>query len=352
MTLSLTGAGTLGGGGPRSGTGGIVTFPAVTITGVGQSTLTATSSFGSASVSVSTQPFTVFAGDLECFPTPPFHFSGSVPPNVADPITGIVSGGLSITEPGYAEGRRGGWNKDGSGCNAVAYTFTNDILSSDPTKKNSATLRWDTGAQPNAAFAYTLTFIDEPVDSGFGIPTSRTKVAWEFNPDGSPKYVVYAVACVSPQLPEPYGTLAAGLTASVSDTTITINGPALPTGVGVSFPIAIGPAPSGSNAIERMQATWQSGTATSSTYTVQRMQGGTPLASHPAGAQVMSTPLPIDPNPYLPTPLYPPNTVNPYAGKQANMCIADEGWVSVGGGPVRFTTTIFDVGDGAVSRDF
>jgi hypothetical protein len=325
----------------------------ITSTAGGSFKLTATTSLGAtaASASVTSSAFTVFAsGPLVCAPGSPSLFSGSNPPNV-DSGGVPVSGGLASTEPGYAEGQRGAANKDGSDCVAVGYTFTNNILSTDPAVKNSVTLRWDTNLQPNAAFAYTLTFIDETVDPSVGTPTSRTKVAWEFNADGTPKYKVYAVACIGPNLPTQLGTLGTALPATTADAVITINGSGLPTGTGVTFPIAIGPAATGSNTIERLQATWQSGSPTSSTYSVKRAQGGTPVNAHIVGAKVMTTPLPIDPNQYLPgTTSGTPN--NPYYLKQANMCIADEGWSVVSSGGVRFTTTIYDIGDGFVGRDF
>ena len=333
--LLLTGTSTLTSPGTQSASGGVVTVKDIIITGVGgPNTLTVSSSYGSASLSLPSQPFTVYAGGpLNCDPTPPYQFTGVLPPAVT-----------SITQSGYVEGKRGAYNKDGSQCIPVGYTFSNDILSTDLTKRNSVTLRWDTNSQPNAVFVYTMTFLDESVNTSVGIPTSRTKVAWEFNPDGTPKYKVYAVACISPSLPAPYGTLASPLPANTTPTTITINGTGLPTG---TFPIAIGPPPTGSNTIERLQATWVSATVGSATYNVLRAQGGTPAAAHAAGAQVMSTPLPLDPNPFMPGST---TIANPYYQKQANMCIADEGWVVVPGG-VRFTTTIFDIGDGAVSRD-
>lgn len=334
VALALSGPGSLVQGG-SSATGGVVTIQ-VTITGTGQFTLTASGAPGSGYIPVSTSPpFTVFAsGPLNCAPNPPFLFSGSVPPNV-DSSGNPIGGGLSITQSGYAEGQRGEFNKDGVPCVPVGYTFTNNILTT-----NSVTLRWNTTSQPGAAFAYTMTWQDEVPDLSAGVPTRRTKVAWEFDPSGNPLYRVFGVACISPFLPAPYRTLSAAIDAT--QTTITVTGSAaLPP---VPFPAAIGS--------ERIQVTAVSGP----NWTVVRGTGnlGADAATHPASASVMSSPLPIDPNRDLPGvgPSIPPASTNPYFLKQAQICIADEGWVAVPGGLVRFTTTVFDIGDGIINRDF
>ena len=137
-------------------------------------------------------------------------------------------------------------------------------------------------------------------------------------------------------MPAPYGTLGAAIDATQG--VITVNTSAtLPA---VPFPAAIGS--------ERIQVT----AVDVSNWTVVRGTGnlGADAAVHLAGAVVMSTPLPIDPNQYRPGPIGPLN--NPYYLKQAQVCIADEAWGAVPGGMVRFTTTVFDIGDGFVDRDF
>jgi hypothetical protein len=58
----------------------------------------------------------------------------------------------------------------------------------------------------------------------------------------------------------------------------------------------------------------------------------------------MSTPLPIDNNTTLPL-----GGTKP-AGDQAMMCVWDEGWAAIGGGLIRFVTSVFDIGDGWLSR--
>ena len=246
-----------------------------------------------------------------------------------DPTFTMPDGVVPITQTGYAAGSRGAYNKTGNLCERVAYDFANDIVAS-----NTAKLRWDTNSQPGAAFAYTVTWNDEVPDLTSGVPTRRTKVAWEFDGSGNPLpgKTVFGVSCLSPSLPAPYGTLNADYGGTIE---VTTSGavPALP------FPIAVGN--------ERMKVTAIAGPI----WTVTRGEGGTTAVPHDTGSAVMSTPLPIDPNKYLPgTTSGAPD--NPYYLKQAQMCIADEGWVAVPGGKVRFTTTVFDIGDGFIIRDF
>ncbi len=68
----------------------------------------------------------------------------------------VPPGVTSITQPGYASGQRGEYNKDGSLCVPVAYSFINDILGT-----NTVMLKWDTASQPGAAFKYTVTWKPE-----------------------------------------------------------------------------------------------------------------------------------------------------------------------------------------------
>lgn len=292
--------------------GGVAAFTALKIMKAGTYSLTASApGFASATSSV----FTVYDGELNC--GDPLNPSFMMP-----------SGAVPITEPGYAAGSRGSFNKDGAPCVKVAYDFSNNLLTD-----NSATLRWNTSAQPNAAFVYTVTFLDESVNPSTGTPTSRTKVAWEFKPDGTPLHKVYGVACIAPLLPAPYGTL----TSPIGDTDGTIYVSASASLPATPFAAMIGS--------ERIQVTAVSGAM----WTVVRGTGqlGADKAPHSANATVMSTPLPIDPNQFLPGSS---TALNPYYQRQAHVCIADEGWVVVPGG-VRFTTTIYDIGDGFVNRD-
>jgi len=327
-TVTLSQSGGTGAGAVLGNTanlsGGVSTFSSLSINAAGTYTLTASISVPGIAASSPSGLFNIVAptGVLNCAPNAPYKFGNA-----------------------QAGGQRSTYNKDGSPCVVVNYIFTNAIALS-----NSVFLTWDTGLQPNAAFSYSATWQPEAVDPSTGMPltTHRTGVAFTFNPDGSPIWN-FGVACTSSQLPTPYGTLKNAIDNSVSTTTVTITAAAgvnLPTGAGVSFPIVMGPPATGSTTLERLQVTaWVSGTAAESTYTVARAQGGTPIAAHAAGAAVMSTPLPFDPNPTLVH-----GGANPFFGLQVPVCIWDEGWISVGPGMVQFTTSVFDLGDAGLSR--
>lgn len=241
-----------------------------------------------------------------------------------------------------------GWNKDGSPCNKVDYHFAVD------TTNFIGKLQWDTGQQPNAAFSWTVLWPAEDVDST-GWLVRRPKLAWTMDLSGNATNIINAVACLSAIPPTPYGILVNGLndtdnTSTVTlDTTTTINTQGPPkTAVPASppFPIVIG--------TERMQVTAVSGGPTY-TLTVTRGQGGTFKVSHAASTSttqtiVMSTPLPIDPNPQLADGTSP----NPYYLQQDHMCVWDQGWTASGINPltgvqqVRSSVSVFDVGDGFV----
>jgi hypothetical protein len=335
-TVSLTSNCTLSGTTSVAASGGSATFSNLVISNAATScTLTAAAQeYGQATSS----PFTVFAGGpLWCEPGIPFTFNGSWP------------GVTLISQPGYAVGQRGPFNKDGSQCIAVGFTFTNNILSTDPVNTNSVNLKWDVTSQPGAAFEYTVTWKPEYVNALTGMPNRVTKVAWYDATGTILGPVVPGRACLSPELPFPYGTLGAPIT-TVSGTHITVNSPApLPT---PPFPIVIDN--------ERMTVLNVAGTD----WTVDRGVGGTTAAIHsifyPDGTtakNVMSTPLPLDGDQI-----------------QMRMCIASEAWETVAPGAndcpttatvapnpavpvptaplacVLYSTTIFDIGDGFVIR--
>jgi hypothetical protein len=332
-TVSLTSNCSLTGTTSVAASGGSATFSNLVISNAATScTLTATAQgYGQATSS----PFTVFAGGpLECYPFDPFEFSNILPPGVNN-----------ISQPGYAAGHRGQYNKDGSQCDPVGYTFTNDILNT-----NSVNLTWDVASQKGATFQYTVTWKPEYVSLATGLPTRVTRLAWYDDATGTilgP--VVPGRACLSPELPFPYGTLAAPIT-TVFGTHITVNSPALPPLPTPPFPIVIDN--------ERMTVTNVAGTD----WTVDRGVGGTTAATHSivypdltTAKNVMSTPLPLD-----------------AAAIQMRMCIASEAWETVAPGAndcptavtpsptvpvptaplacVLYSTTIFDIGDGYVSR--
>lgn len=333
VTLSLntiSGSGSLAIG-SSSASGGVVTTNA-TINGLGQFSLTATSSLGSASANITTSVFTVYQGVLNC--------GDSLNLTYTNP------GGGPFGTPGYAEGKR--WeNKDGSNCVLVDYTFTNTILAN-----NTVKLAWNTGAQPNAVFDYTVFWRPEFVDPATGLPKRRVKVAWEVDGGGNPIYV-WGNACLSQVPPAVYTTLAAPVV-DTTTTSVTVNASAGT--LAVPFAIVIG--------TERMTVT---SVGSGTNWTVVRGAGGTTAAIHAASDNVMTTPLPIDPNS-----LKPGGGANPYQGKQARMCIWDEEFQSAvpagaslydcsSASPgysatspvacVQRRTSVFDIGDGFMSLD-
>ena len=275
----------------------------------GTYTLTAsTPGFSSATSSA----FTVYAGEIFC----------------DDPLETLLANpnGLLDGEPGYAAGKRGKYNKDGSEpCVKVNYTFANDILTNDQVH-----LSWDVDVQPYAAFTYTMFWKLRPVDPD-GWSVLRPDVAWDPDGNGEPIFVP-GLACMSPNLPAPYGTLASAGGITATATSISVNTTALLPAV--QFPIVIG--------TERMQVTAVSGAASPFTLTVARGQGGTTASSHAFGARVMSTPLPID-----------PESSSLYFGKQARVCVVEHGFTAAGTDAdgkalVGYFTTVIDVGDGWV----
>jgi hypothetical protein len=205
---------------------------------------------------------------------------------------------LVSTGPGVTDAFRLAYNKDGSACKLVNYNFINDIANT-----NSVMLQWDTAAQPSAGFTYTVFWKPEWVNPGTGLPGTVTKVAW-FEANGNLTTPVAGRACLTPFDPAPYGTLTAFIDGLATTTTIFVNVTAtLPA---VPFPITIDR--------ERMLVTAVSG----GTWTVDRGAGQTAITSHTttyadsSPKRVMSNPLPLD-----------------AAGKQMQLCIADEGWTTV-----------------------
>jgi hypothetical protein len=225
-----------------------------------------------------------------------------------------------------ASGFRGTDNKDGSTCIPVAYDFNNEIAT-----LNKVTLIWDTNAQPGAAFSITATWKPEYVSTLTGLPTRSTKLQWFVNGVLTP--TITGRACLSKNLPAPYATL-------VADNGNQIVVDATPSGLPpLPFPITI--------ESERLHVTAINGT----TWDVDRGQGDTGQVVHPGGKKAMSNPLPIGPDP----------NGGPI-DVQHQMCIWDEGWITVTSGSpdctpgnsllacVQYTTSAFDIGDGSMIR--
>ena len=236
---------------------------------------------------------------------------------------GVINcgGELSFTGEGFG-GQRGDFNKDGSSCVLVNYSVTNELA-----ERNQVTVEWDTDAQPNAAFSYTVGWEPETVDPATGTPTERTQLAWQKDGNGDPIWQ-FGVSCLSSSLPAPYGTLSGAINASATSITVATTASVPNT----TFDFVIG--------TERLRAT-----ETDGAWTVVRGVGGTTAAAHDDGVFVMSTPLPIDPNATRPG-----GGANPFQNKQVPMCIAQEGWAPSGYGQIQVTSTIFDIGDGAMKR--
>ena len=362
VQTSFTGVVTLTSAGPGTGalTGGsvnavsgVASFPSLMLDKTGLYSLKAASP---GSTSAFSDSFTIFAGTLNC--GQPFDSTFTNPDNLAK------------AQPGFSEGMRGAYNKDGvsTTCVVVPYTFTNTILTNDQVQ-----LSWDTGIQLNAAFMYSMNWRLRNVETtnpltGWTI-TPRPQVAWIADGSGNPIFVP-GLACLSGKLPTPYGTLdaeidanatsitidgVAGFTAANAPTPSLIGAPAVPA---TPFPVVI---PNKVNPIltERMTATGTptvSGTSPgpySLTYTVTRglvTEGFSAKAVHAAGAEVVSTPLPIIPNDTTSFPPAKPYVVN----TQAHMCIAEHGFGAFAIGPdgttqIMYFTTVIDIGDGWVT---
>ena len=313
--------------------------------------------------------FTVYDGTLDCGDNVDSSFSN--PMNLAPSL------------PGYSTGIRGAYNKDGTQCVLVPYTFTNTILTDDTVR-----LSWDTHVQASPAFMYSLNWRPRSVestnpDTGWSI-APRPQVSWLNDGNGAPVFVP-GLACLSGKLPAPYGTLQTAIDDQVLTITVTgipankadpglavqysvpkVGAPALPTdsfgNFILPFPIVIGATPGSptSLATERITVTGivsqsppttngYTGTYTM-TFTVTRgtdAEGGVTKVGHAAQSQVMSTPLPMVPDDATTFPA-------PYVvKKQANMCVAEHGFGSFsadanGKAQAMYFSTIIDIGDGWV----
>jgi len=126
-------------------------------------------------------------------------------PTPANTINGSASSGLTINDPGFAEGVRGqNIVKPGAPtCVPVNWTFTNNVLGAAVTvdakgntvPPNGVSFVWDQAAQPNAAYSYTVTWQPE----WFGLAsTSNRKTS--FCTNTACTTTTPAQACLSPAL--------------------------------------------------------------------------------------------------------------------------------------------------------
>jgi len=357
LTNAGPGTGTLTGGGPVSAVSGVATFSPLSLDAAGTYTLTASSS---GLKPTNSNPFVIYSGILDC----------------GDDLLSTFTNSYNVApdQPGYSSGSRGLFNKDGSTCIKVPYTFTNTILTNDQVH-----LSWDTSIQANPAFMYSLNWRLRSVEPPT-IPVNaanplagwttapRPQVAWLADGSGNPVFVP-GLACVSGKLPAPYGTLQTSIAANATKVTITgiaanpastyvVPLPGAPAVPAVPFPIVIANTVGGAPAAgaERMTAVSIDGSPVLSagtytiTYNVTRggaTEGMSQPAEHTAGYKVMSTPLPIIPNDAATFP-------SPYVAQtQANMCIAQHGFDSFAIGAdgvtrLLYFTTVIDIGDGWV----
>jgi hypothetical protein len=251
---------------------------------------------------------------------------------------------LTSTDPGFSSSTRSLYNKDGTttnaGCVTVPYSYTNDLLAASNPSSHLTWLLQDT-----AVFTTSINFGLRPAGPSGVVTATTAQVAW-LPTSGAPVFID-APACLGTNppnnTPAPYATLQTTL-ASGSDTpNITVapiaGGVALPT-TG-TFPIVIG--------TERLTATFVS----TNTYSITRGDGGTTAGPHAIGALVMSTPLPLLPSSFSPTPAQ--AAAGYAAGMQAQMCVLEYGYqsggVDAGGNPMVFDFgTFIDIGDGWIGQ--
>jgi hypothetical protein len=252
---------------------------------------------------------------------------------------------------------RGPFNSDGA-CSASSDFFASNKL---PTDNNQVHFRWPVGNsdQKLAVWTYSVVSSNALVPKLAWLNNDGTKASSAFpdptiQPPPAPAYLDGNILqCQSGVLPQPYGVVSTS--ANQNTLTIKVNtspqNAVLPTPTSFPFDIVIG--------TERMSVTGIQG----STWTVDgnptRAKGGTSPSSHPAGAKVMSTPLPLLPTttPFQATladgvtPVtFPPNK-GYLPGNQAQMCIVGAPTPVPPANPSdpptgEWSTTIIDIGDG------
>jgi hypothetical protein len=277
---------------------------------------------------------------------------------------------LQSDDPGYAQVFRSTFNKDGVsgvGCTVVPYSFANTILSNGA-DKNKVNLVWYT--QATAVFILSTNSQLRTVGSGNWTDAKRPVVAWlpATTTLGGTQVEIAGPACLAtnplstpvPNLPGPYGTLASAITTTGSIGSVAVTGvptptslPAgwapLPTTAPPPFPIVIGG--------ERFQVTAVTGSSPNYTLTLDtglgaggRGVGGTSITTHPLGAYVNSSPLPLltgygfASNPQQQAAGY-------FDGMQAQICIQDYGWAAGGIDPLSGAAQVFDFSTAIATGD-
>ena len=188
----------LSGGSSTTNAGGSATFSSLTFTGAsGNCLLTASAPSGSGYPDAKTPLLVLASGNLAC--GDPYNPTAGV-----NQINGSAASGLTINDPGFAEGGRGANVKQtGTNCPPVNWTFTNNVLGAAVTvdakgntvPPNGVSFVWDQTAQPNAAYTYTVTWQPE----WFGLAsTSNRKTS--FCTNATCTTTALAQACLGPAL--------------------------------------------------------------------------------------------------------------------------------------------------------
>jgi len=240
---------------------------------------------------------------------------------------------------------RGPYNSDGS-CGATSDFFASNKLQ---TGNGQVHFRWPVGSggQPLAAWAYNVVSTSSAPPKLAWLNSDGTKATQAIT-DKTPAYLDSATIPLQCQLtngqagvlPKPYGVVSNSANSNTTRIKVDTSSPnaVLPTPA-APFDIVIG--------TERMRVT----SVQNSNWTVVRATGNTSADSHPTGAKVMSTPLPLLPTTAFQATLADGTLVNPapfpyVTGQQAQMCIASGPTPVVPAtNPPTWSTTIIDIGD-------
>jgi hypothetical protein len=301
---------------------GVYPFSATFVSGTtGTVNITALGVTGTASVSL-------YPGTLAC--------NKEILPETTNPDD------KAIGEPGWSASERLLWNTNGAQCELVPYVYQNALLTN-----GSLVLKWPTQSTSTQKAALFRTSANGPAQllpaTTDPYPTPEQPLyAWEYNADGSPKYLTGALACLSNENPRPYARLATGglpsnvaagsnfdvefsgtLVEPGTNTTDTNGWKTLPA-AGVEFDVNIDD--------ERVRVKVVSTNGTAATLqVVARQRGSTIVDNHSAGAFVIPTVMPIDGRQTTPVFQIVNNTItqtgtaNPYFDRVVRMCTIAHG---------------------------